>query len=125
MIFHCPISEGEIVGIIGKSGMGKTSLLKIMSAHLTANSGEVFYAGNLLVGPNEKLIPGYEDLQVVNQDFALDHYHSVEENVREKVLHLPKKEQLVLIDEVLSLVELDELRLQKAHLLSGERNSSV
>ncbi|MDG1333184.1 MAG: ABC transporter ATP-binding protein [Crocinitomicaceae bacterium] len=115
----CSIGAGEIVGIIGKSGMGKTSLLKVMSAHLEVNSGKVIYAGKALIGPNEKLITGYEDLQIVNQDFALDLYHTVEENVREKVLHLPKKEQLILIDEVLSLVELDHLRLQKAHLLSG------
>jgi iron(III) transport system ATP-binding protein len=113
------IAEGEIVGIVGRSGMGKTSLLKIMSAHLTANVGDVFHNGKKLIGPNEKLIPGYEDLQVVNQDFALDLYHTVEENVREKVLHLPKNEQLILIDEVLSLVELDGLKSQKAHLLSG------
>lgn len=113
------INQGEIVGIIGKSGMGKTSLLKVMSAHLTPNSGTVQYNGKRLMGPNEKLIPGYEDLQVVNQDFALDPYHSVEQNIREKVLHLPKKEQLILIDEVLSLVELDHLKQQTAHLLSG------
>ncbi len=113
------INQGEIVGIIGKSGMGKTSLLKIMSAHLNSNSGKIIYNGKLLIGPNEKLIPGYEDLQVVNQDFALDLYHTVEENVREKVLHLPKTAQLILIDEVLSLVELDQLKSQKAHLLSG------
>ncbi len=113
------INQGEIVGIIGKSGIGKTSLLKVMSAHLNPNSGKIIYSGKLLIGPNEKLIPGYEDLQIVNQDFALDLYHTVEENVREKVLHLPKTAQLILIDEVLSLVELDHLRLQKAHLLSG------
>lgn len=113
------INQGEIVGIIGKSGMGKTSLLKVMSAHLTSTSGTVEYNGKRLMGPNEKLIPGYEDLQVVNQDFALDPYHSVEENIREKLLHLPKKEQHILIDEVLALVELDHLTLQKAHLLSG------
>jgi len=113
------IGEGEIVGIIGKSGMGKTSLLKVMSGHLEVNSGKVLYTKKLLLGPSEKLITGYEDLQVVNQNFALDLYHTVEENVKEKVLHLPKKEQQLLIDEVLDLVELDELRGQKAHLLSG------
>lgn len=113
------IYPGEIVGVIGKSGMGKTSLLKVMSALLTPNLGTVFFNGNRLMGPNEKLIPGYEDLQVVNQDFALDPFHTVEENVREKVLHLPKKEQMILVDEVLSLVELESLKRQKAHLLSG------
>lgn len=113
------IKQGEIVGIIGKSGMGKTTLLKVMSAHLSVDSGEVVYNGKRLIGPHEKLVPGYEDLQIVDQDFALDPYHTVEENVREKVLHLPKDDQLALIDEVLDLVELSHLKLQKAHLLSG------
>lgn len=113
------VQQGEIVGIIGKSGMGKTSLLKVMSAHLAINSGVVLHNGKKLIGPNEKLIAGYEDLQIVNQDFALDPYHSVEENVREKVLHLPKEDQVILIDEVLDLVELAHLKTQKAHLLSG------
>ncbi len=113
------IKQGEIVGIIGKSGMGKTTLLKVMSAHLSVDSGEVIYNGKRLIGPHEKLVPGYEDLQIVDQDFALDPYHTVEENVREKVLHLPKDDQLALIDEVLDLVELSHLKLQKAHLLSG------
>lgn len=113
------IRQGEIVGIIGKSGMGKTSLLKVMSALLTPNSGSVSFNDKRLMGPNEKLIPGYEDLQVVNQDFALDPFHTVEENVREKVLHLPKNDQNILIDEVLTLVELEHSKLQKANLLSG------
>ncbi|PIE87367.1 MAG: hypothetical protein CSA03_00735 [Bacteroidetes bacterium] len=113
------IKQGEIVGIIGKSGMGKTTLLKVMSAHVQVDSGSVIHNSKRLIGPNEKLVPGYEDLQIVDQDFALDPYHTVEENVREKVLHLPKADQEVLIDEVLDLVELSRLRLQKAHLLSG------
>lgn len=115
----CSILPGEIVGVIGRSGMGKTSFLKVSSAHLDVSAGAVFFEGKKLVGPSVKLIPGYEDLQLVNQDFALDPYHSVEENVREKVLHLPKDQQLFLIDEVLDLVELSDLKSQKSHLLSG------
>lgn len=113
------IEAGEIVGIIGKSGMGKTSLIKVMSALMDANSGFVAFNGKTLMGPSQKLIPGYEDLQVVNQDFALDPYHTVEENVREKVLHLPKEERTDLIDEVLDLTELSALKSRKAHTLSG------
>ncbi len=113
------IKSGEIVGVIGKSGMGKTSLLKAISAHLDVSSGLIFFNDQKLIGPTEKLIAGYEELQLVNQDFALDPFHTVEENVREKVLHLPQKERALLIDEVLELVELSDLRTQKAHLLSG------
>ena len=113
------IEAGEIVGIIGKSGMGKTSLIKVMSALMDATAGSIVFDGKTLIGPSQKLIPGYEDLQVVNQDFALDPYHSVEENVREKVLHLPKDERNELIDEVLDLTELSALKSRKAHTLSG------
>ncbi len=113
------IDPGEIVGIIGKSGMGKTSLIKVLSALMDSNSGSVTFNGKTLIGPSQKLIPGYEDLQVVNQDFALDPYHTVEENVREKVLHLPKDERNDLMDEVLDLTELSALKSRKAHTLSG------
>lgn len=113
------IEKGTITGIIGASGAGKTSLLSIMSGLLDVSEGKVSYNGMTLIGPSEKLVPGYEEVQLVNQDFALDIYHSVEENIREKVLHLPKEDQRALIDEMLEIVELTALRTQKAHLLSG------
>lgn len=113
------IQKGTITGIIGVSGAGKTSLLGIMSGLLDVTEGAVYYGDKKLIGPSEKLVPGYEEVQLVNQDFALDVYHSVEENIREKVLHLPKDDQKLLIDEVLEIVELTSLKNQKAHLLSG------
>jgi ABC-type Fe3+/spermidine/putrescine transport system ATPase subunit len=113
------IGEGEIVGIIGKSGVGKTTLLKIMAGLLDANEGKVQLNGRQLIGPSEKLIPGYDDIQLVNQDFALEPYHTVEQNIKEKILSRHKEDQDALIDFFLDLVELTEIRLRKAHLLSG------
>lgn len=113
------IPQGELIGIIGQSGIGKTTLLKLISGLLDASEGEVVFNGLKLIGPTEKLIPGYKDIQLVNQDFALEPYHTVRENVKEKVLNLHKKDQEKIVQEFLELVELDHLEDRKALNLSG------
>ncbi|MCH2230495.1 MAG: ATP-binding cassette domain-containing protein [Crocinitomicaceae bacterium] len=111
--------DSEIYGIVGRSGAGKTSFLKVASAFQDSNSGFVEFEGEKLIGPSQKLIPGYDDIQLVNQDFALEPYHSVEENVKEKVLSRHKDIQEELVTEYLELVELDDIRTRKARFLSG------
>lgn len=112
-------TAGKIYGLIGKSGAGKTSLLKIAAGLMDRTSGEVYFDDKRLPGPTEKLLPGHEDIQLVNQDFALDLFHTVEENVRVKVLARRSEVQIELVNEFLDLVELDHLRGQQARYLSG------
>lgn len=113
------IPEGQLLGIIGDSGAGKTTLLKAIAGFLDLVEGAVYLDDMKLMGPSEKLVPGYEEIQLVNQDFELDSFHTVEENIREKVLHLPKEDQVVLIEEMLDLLELTSLRDRQARWLSG------
>ncbi len=113
------LKRGEIIGIVGKSGIGKSTLLKLIAGLLDAESGEILLEGKKVLGPAYNLLPGHPDIQLVNQDFALDIYHTVEENIREKILHLPKKERDEFVFELLELIELDHLSKQKALLLSG------
>lgn len=113
------LKAGEIVGIVGKSGAGKTSILKIVGGHKDSSSGSVHFEGDKVLGPNIRLVPGHDDIQLVNQDFGLDLYHTVEENVREKILYLPTKERNEFVDELLGLVELEHTSNQQAITLSG------
>lgn len=113
------IKESEIIGIAGESGVGKTSLLKIIAGQTDSTNGKVFLEDKQIVGPSKKLIPGYEDIQLVNQDFALDIYQTVEENIKGKILHLRKEVQQQLIDELIELIELGHARNRLAHTLSG------
>ena len=57
------LKEGQILGIAGKSGAGKTSLLKIMAGLLDADSGVVLFDGKQVKGPSGKLVPGHPDIQ--------------------------------------------------------------
>ena len=113
------LRRGAFLGIVGKSGGGKTSLLKIIGGHLTPSKGEVLQNGKKLKKANELLVPGYENIALVHQDFGLDIYHTVIENIREKVLHLSIKLQKELIEEMLDLLDLRSLAKQQAISLSG------
>lgn len=113
------VSEGEIIGIAGNSGAGKTSLLKIIAGLTDTTDGMVFLEGKRVVGPSMKLIPGHPDIQLVNQDFSLDSYQTTEENIKGKILHLPQVVQSQFIEELLNLVELSHVKARQAHTLSG------
>ena len=75
--------------------------------------------GKKLIGPAQKLIPGYDDIQLVNQDFALEPFHTVAQNIKEKILSRHKSVQVELIEEYLNLVELTEIKDRQARYLSG------
>lgn len=113
------IKAGDVVGIVGASGGGKSSLLKIIAGLLDPSSGEVSLNGQIVKGPSQKLVPGHDAIQLVNQDFGLDIYHTVLENVQQKILYLPADVRTVFSDELLDLVELTHLKTQKAISLSG------
>ena len=113
------LEKGQTIGILGKSGAGKSSLLKIIAGHLDAQSGAVYFEGKKVKGPSMQLVPGHDDIQLVNQDFKLDDYHTVEENLKEQVLNLPNDLRTKWVGEILEVLELVELRNQKANTLSG------
>jgi iron(III) transport system ATP-binding protein len=110
---------GTIIGLVGPSGGGKSSFLKIVAGLLDADSGEVYWNGQRVKGPSEQLVPGHADIQLVNQDFGLDAYHTVEQNIVQKMLYLPNDVRSKFTEELLDLVELTPLRKHQAIYLSG------
>lgn len=113
------LNQGSFLGIVGKSGGGKSSLLKIIGGYLTPLEGSVCQNGIKLPNSNELLVPGYTNIALVHQDFGLDPYHTVKENIREKVLHLREAHQAELIDQMLNLLDLTHITEQQAIKLSG------
>lgn len=77
------IKQGEMLGIIGKSGCGKTTLLKILGGILKPTSGSVFYQEeNIYQYTNDKL-EDYRRLSVgtIFQDYKLLDNISIRENI--------------------------------------------
>jgi ABC-type sulfate/molybdate transport systems ATPase subunit len=115
----CDLKPGQILGLVGPSGAGKSTLLKIIAGLLDADSGTVKLGKDQIVGPKNLLIPGHPEVQLVNQDFELDLFHTVRENIVLKANYLPKNECNELVDELLDIFELNHLTQQIAKTLSG------
>jgi NitT/TauT family transport system ATP-binding protein len=68
------LKEGEIVGLLGRSGCGKSSLLRIISGLARPTSGQVTFYGQAVTGP-------YDGTAMVFQSFALFPWLNVLDNV--------------------------------------------
>lgn len=116
------LKSSSILGLVGPSGAGKSTLLKIVAGLLDADRGEVLLNNELVRGPSFKLIPGHPEIQLVNQDFDLDLYHTVRENLLVQANYLPDDLCQELIEELLELLELAPLQHKQAiHLSGGEQ----
>lgn len=67
------------IAIAGITGSGKTTLLKIIAAWIQPDSGEVFFEGTRIKGPQEKLLPGHSSIAYLSQHFELRNHYRVEE----------------------------------------------
>src|SRR5689334_23151730 len=77
------IDRGEFVYLVGKTGTGKSSLLKTLYGELPLKEGEASVAGYDLKGMNWKKVPFLRrNLGVVFQDFQLLTDRNVNENLR-------------------------------------------
>ena len=62
------VGEGKIVGLLGKNGCGKTTILKMITNLLTVDSGEVVICGQKVSSKTNSLVsflPAYNDLSTI------------------------------------------------------------
>ncbi|WP_416414245.1 ABC transporter ATP-binding protein [Pantoea sp. App145] len=80
--FDFTLSENEIVAVVGSSGVGKSSLLRILAGLEKPLSGEVTWLGKVLTGPHPRLSVAFQDATLLpwltleqNVAFGLDFRH--------------------------------------------------
>lgn len=67
------------VAIAGETGSGKSTLLRIIAGWEQAGSGEVWYNGQKVLGPEDKLLPGHPQIAYLSQQFELPNNYIISE----------------------------------------------
>ena len=117
------IAAGELFFLLGGSGCGKTTLLRLVAGFIAPDSGGIRFAGTDVTRiPTER-----RDIGMVFQNYALWPHLSVAENVSFglEVRQVPATERAARLDEALALVELSGLGARRIGELSGGQQQRV
>ncbi|MDR1248982.1 MAG: methionine ABC transporter ATP-binding protein [Treponema sp.] len=122
------IPRGSIFGIIGRSGAGKSSLLRVMSLLEKPDSGVVFY-GDERVDTLQgiALLQRRRRMGMIFQNFNLLSSRNVEGNIAYplEIAGLHKKQIHERVDELLELVDIGDKRKARLRELSGGQKQRV
>jgi cell division transport system ATP-binding protein len=123
------INKGDFIYLIGKTGSGKSSLIKTLYADLELKKGEISIGGFSLKNLKENKIPFLRrKLGVVFQDFNLLQDRSVFDNLKFVLQATEWKSKRKIenrIYEVLEIVNIKDLTHKFPHQLSGGQKQKV
>lgn len=120
------VGEGKITAIVGESGSGKSTLLKLLYGLLAPDEGEVFFKGELVLGPVEKLIPGHDKMKMVTQHTDdLNLFATVFQNVSSLLPNTDLDYKHSETEKSLRQLKVWELRDQRVADLSGGEKQRV
>ena len=117
------IEKGEFITLLGSSGCGKTTTLRIIAGLETPDSGQVFLDGKDVTA----LPPEARDVNTVFQNYALFPHMTVADNIGYglKLKKTPKAEIKKRVSEMLELVQLPGYEKRKPSELSGGQKQRV
>lgn len=122
------IDKGEFVFVVGKSGSGKSTFIKLLLKELDPTSGKLHIAGRLVNKLKRKQVPLYRrNIGVVFQDFRLLKDKTVFENVAfaQRIIGRSKREIIRNVTTMLTIVGLSDKADAYPNELSGGEQQRV
>jgi putrescine transport system ATP-binding protein len=117
------IYKGEMFALVGASGCGKTTLLRMLAGFVTPSAGRI-----IIDGVDMTEVPPYErPVNMMFQSYALFPHMSVEDNIGYGLrrLNVDATARRKRVDEALEMVQLGALGKRKPHQLSGGQRQRV
>lgn len=115
------MQDGESLALLGESGSGKTTMLRLLAGFEQPSAGSIRLNGEVLAGAGQFVIPEKRDIGLVFQDYALFPHLSVRENIAIAMNGRDERTPEVWLKNV----GLEGLGKRKPHELSGGQQQRV
>lgn len=117
------VKKGERLILLGSSGCGKSTILRMISGLETITSGELYLNGKLA----NNMDPGDRNIGMVFQNYALFPHMNVEKNISYglRVNHTPADEIKKRVNEAVKILNLEGLENRLPRELSGGQRQRV
>ncbi|MEM7190264.1 MAG: ABC transporter ATP-binding protein [Pseudomonadota bacterium] len=117
------IAHGEFFSLLGASGCGKTTLLRMLAGFEGATSGEILIEGQ----PMDGVPSNHRPVNMVFQSYAIFPHLNVRDNIAYGLRKhkLPRAERNRMVDEMLDLIKLPGYGDRRANQLSGGQRQRV
>lgn len=119
------IWPGEVIAILGRSGCGKTTLLRLIAGLEAPSFGSVEIKGEEASVPQHVRPPEERSLGMVVQEYALFPHMTTTNNIAFGLRQLDRESRNARVREVLELVQLDGLGDRYPYELSGGQQQRV
>ena len=123
------VKTGETLAIIGRSGGGKSVLLKHLVGLMTPDTGEIWIDGHNIIGMNERQLGAIrKKVGILFQSGALFDSMTVEENIAFPLREAGEKDPKVLhkkVEEMLEVIEMEGQEDKMPESLSGGMKKRV
>jgi len=117
------VDKGELVVVLGPSGEGKTTLLRVIAGLLRQDRGHVYLRGELV----DDVSPKDRNVAMVFQSYAIYPFMTVYDNIAFplRLQHRPKQEIDAKVRQVAKLLRIDDILYKKPGQLSGGQRQRV
>ncbi|MFG6113940.1 ABC transporter ATP-binding protein [Halobacillus sp. MO56] len=123
--FCLDIEQGEIISILGESGSGKSTVLRLLSGLETPTNGTIKIGGKVVTDDRTFILPEKRGIGMVFQDYALFPHMTVAENIQFGLKGFTRSEKKQRVDEVLELVNMEKFKKRYPHELSGGQQQRI
>ena len=117
------VADGEIFVLLGSSGCGKTTTLRLIAGLDNLDNGSIYINGKEVSSSTQFLPPEHRKIGMVFQDYALFPHMSVEDNVAYGLTKGPERAES--IRETIRITNLSGLEKRMPYQLSGGEQQRV